>query len=87
MSNEASPVNEEAVGTEEAVPAEEQRAETSVKKGGLAVGLVIVLSLTWYLLADRFTPYTSQARVQASWFSSSNRCPTPSRARSLQMTP
>ena len=64
MSNEASPVNEEAVGTEEAVPAEEQRAETSVKKGGLAVGLVIVLSLTWYLLADRFTPYTSQARVQ-----------------------
>ncbi|MNF31307.1 Multidrug resistance protein MdtN [compost metagenome] len=28
------------------------------------VGL-IVLSLLWYLLADRFTPYTQQARVQA----------------------
>ncbi len=26
--------------------------------------LVILLSLIWYLLADRFTPYTSQARVQ-----------------------
>lgn len=28
------------------------------------VGL-IVLSLAWYLLADRYTPYTQQARVQA----------------------
>ncbi len=27
--------------------------------------LVIVLSLVWYLLADRFTPYTQQARVGA----------------------
>lgn len=26
--------------------------------------LLIVLSLAWYLLADRFTPYTQQARVQ-----------------------
>jgi multidrug resistance efflux pump len=26
---------------------------------------VIVVSLIWYLLADRFTPYTQQARVQA----------------------
>ncbi|WP_250475115.1 HlyD family secretion protein [Caballeronia sp. GAFFF1] len=26
---------------------------------------LIVLSLIWYLLADRFTPYTHQARVQA----------------------
>ncbi|MCA3235803.1 MAG: biotin/lipoyl-binding protein, partial [Cupriavidus sp.] len=29
------------------------------------VAALIVLSLTWYLLADRFTPYTQQARVQA----------------------
>ncbi|AXF02368.1 HlyD family secretion protein [Paraburkholderia hospita] len=28
------------------------------------VGLIVV-SLIWYLLADRFTPYTQQARVQA----------------------
>jgi multidrug resistance efflux pump len=26
---------------------------------------LIVLSLIWYLLADRFTPYTQQARIQA----------------------
>jgi len=29
------------------------------------VGLLIIVSLIWYLLADRFTPYTQQARVQA----------------------
>jgi multidrug resistance efflux pump len=27
--------------------------------------VVIVLSLVWYLLADRYTPYTQQARVEA----------------------
>ena len=43
---------------------EEQAAATSVKKGVLFVLLLILLSLVWYLLADRFTPYTSQARVQ-----------------------
>ncbi len=35
------------------------------KKGAKWVVLLIVLSLVWYLLADRFTPYTQQARVQA----------------------
>jgi len=39
-------------------------AATSVKKGVGLITLVIVLSLVWYLVADRFTPYTSQARVQ-----------------------
>lgn len=39
-------------------------AAKSVKKGGIGVALAILLSLTWYLLADRFTPYTTQARVQ-----------------------
>ena len=39
-------------------------AAASVKKGTLAIVLLILGSLTWYLLADRFTPYTSQARVQ-----------------------
>jgi multidrug resistance efflux pump len=29
------------------------------------VVLLIILSLLWYLLADRYTPYTQQARVQA----------------------
>lgn len=36
----------------------------AVQRGGLVVTLAIVASLAWYLLADRFTPYTSQARVQ-----------------------
>jgi multidrug resistance efflux pump len=35
------------------------------KKGIKWVLLVILLSLAWYLLADRFTPYTQQARVGA----------------------
>ena len=35
-----------------------------VKKGGILVGLVIILSLAAYLLADRFTPVTSQARIE-----------------------
>jgi len=35
-----------------------------VKIGSVGIMLVIILSLTWYLAADRFTPYTQQARVQ-----------------------
>ena len=44
--------------------AQKEDAGRSVKKGALGVVLAIVLSLTWYLLADRYTPYTSQARVE-----------------------
>src|SRR5688572_11697642 len=33
--------------------------------GAIIVLLLIVASLTWYFVADRLTPYTSQARVQA----------------------
>lgn len=36
-----------------------------VNKGVKWVIGLIVISLLWYLLADRFTPYTQQARVQA----------------------
>jgi multidrug resistance efflux pump len=39
-------------------------ARSSVRKGGILVLAVISLSLVWYLLADRYTPSTSQARVQ-----------------------
>ena len=39
-------------------------AKQVVKKGGIGVALAIVFSLTWYLLADRYTPYTSQARIE-----------------------
>ncbi|WP_433705063.1 HlyD family secretion protein [Paraburkholderia sacchari] len=47
-----------------AVQAQEQAAEPSGKALKWIVGLIVV-SLIWYLLADRFTPYTQQARVQA----------------------
>jgi len=39
-------------------------AAKAVRRGGVGVAAVILLSLSWYLLADRFTPYTTQARVQ-----------------------
>jgi multidrug resistance efflux pump len=45
-------------------PSAEPEATATVRRGGLAVGVVILLSLGWYLLADRFTPYTDQARLQ-----------------------
>ena len=35
-----------------------------MKRGTLFIFLLILSSLAWYLLSDRFTPYTSQARVQ-----------------------
>jgi multidrug resistance efflux pump len=41
-----------------------ENAQKSVKTGTLVILTVILLSLTWYLLADRFTPYTRQARAQ-----------------------
>jgi multidrug resistance efflux pump len=44
--------------TAEAVPVD------TVKRGGQIIAAVILLSLSWYLLSDRFTPYTDQARVQ-----------------------
>jgi multidrug resistance efflux pump len=35
-----------------------------VKRGGLMIFVIILTSLTWYLVSDRFAPYTTQARVQ-----------------------
>lgn len=43
---------------------ENDGAASATRKGGSVVLLVIIVSLVWYLLADRYTPYTSQARVQ-----------------------
>lgn len=40
-------------------------APDPTRKGIRWVLLTIVLSLAWYLLADRYTPYTQQARVGA----------------------
>jgi multidrug resistance efflux pump len=62
MSDQVPPVDEEPM--EKTAESEDKAASKSVSRGGLVVGLLIVLSLSWYLLADRFTPYTSQARVE-----------------------
>jgi len=58
MSDKDQPLEEKAETTEDI------QAVASVKKGALFIILLIVLSLIWYLLSDRFTPYTSQAQVQ-----------------------
>ena len=62
MSEQQIPSDEE--NAEPGENEQEQNASAPVKKGTSIIGLVILLSLIWYLLADRFTPYTSQARVQ-----------------------
>ncbi|WP_419710421.1 HlyD family secretion protein [Pseudomonas sp. NFX224] len=49
----------------DAAPPAAEPAADPTKKGIKWVLLLIVLSLAWYLLADRFTPYTQQARVSA----------------------
>jgi multidrug resistance efflux pump len=41
------------------------QAKDPSRRGIHIVLLLIVVSLVWYLLAERFTPYTQQARVQA----------------------
>jgi len=50
------------------VPPQEPEAPAPAdpsQRGVRIVAGVIVVSLLWYLLADRYTPYTQQARVQA----------------------
>jgi multidrug resistance efflux pump len=44
--------------------AERKAAGRAVSKGRLGVALAILLSLCWYLAADRYTPYTTQARIE-----------------------
>ena len=46
-------------------PSPPQPAADPSGKGVKWVVCLIAVSLIWYLLADRFTPYTQQARVQA----------------------
>jgi multidrug resistance efflux pump len=58
--SEAAPVAPDAPS-----PAPAEPAADPTGKGIKWVLLLIVLSLAWYLLADRFTPYTQQARVGA----------------------
>ena len=50
--------------TASAAVAAADNAPETVKRGGVIIALLIMVSLAWYLAADRYTPYTSQARVQ-----------------------
>lgn len=43
---------------------EKKVARRTVSKGRLGVALAILLSLCWYLAADRYAPYTTQARIE-----------------------
>ena len=64
MSEAPKPASETPVSPAPA-PAPAPAAADPTKKGIKWVLLVILLSLAWYLLADRYTPYTQQARVGA----------------------
>ncbi|MDM0118040.1 HlyD family secretion protein [Variovorax sp. J22R133] len=50
--------------TPEPVPIQSPAGKAS-RIGAIVVLVLIVLSLAWYFVSDRLTPYTSQARVQA----------------------
>jgi multidrug resistance efflux pump len=56
----------ESTGAPDAAEAPAPQADpgAAVRKGGIGIAIAIVVSLAWYILADRFTPYTTQARVQ-----------------------
>ena len=41
------------------------KARDPVKKGSIGILIAIVVTIIWYLFADRYTPYTQQARIQA----------------------
>ncbi|MCP3866828.1 MAG: HlyD family secretion protein [Gammaproteobacteria bacterium] len=56
--------DEKPTAQEQDLDSNEPAAAASVKRGTSFILLLIILSLAWYLVSDRFTPYTSQARVQ-----------------------
>lgn len=60
MNNESSTANE-APDNKSENPTE---AAASVKRSALILIAAIFLSIVWYLVSDRFAPYTTQARVQ-----------------------
>jgi multidrug resistance efflux pump len=66
--NEAAAQAEEAPAPTSVPLAEEQppaKPGKGTRMGASVVAVLLVASLLWYFVADRLTPYTSQARVQA----------------------
>jgi multidrug resistance efflux pump len=45
--------------------APERKTADPVRMGSMIIMLLILLTMVWYLLADRYSPYTQQARIQA----------------------
>ena len=64
MSDTANAAEEAAKNAAEEA-AENAATRKAVNRGGLIVLVFIMLSLLWYLLSDRHTPSTSQARIDA----------------------
>ena len=64
MSDQDAPAEVKAADSEKPAESPKDDAQDSARKGTLIIGLAILASLVWYLLADRYTPYTSQARVE-----------------------
>jgi multidrug resistance efflux pump len=63
--SEAQAVDEVTRQDQAAEPAEKpEDSAVPVKFGALIIFSIMLALLVWYLLADRFSPYTSQARVQ-----------------------
>lgn len=46
------------------VATSQDEAPKAVRRGGKVIAILILFSLVWYLASDRYTPYTTQARVQ-----------------------
>jgi multidrug resistance efflux pump len=66
MSEEsAKPDETEASVAEKSPPPPPAKPGKGSRVGAIIVLILIVVSLAWYFVSDRLTPYTSQARVQA----------------------
>jgi multidrug resistance efflux pump len=61
----AKPVETQASVDEKSPPPAPAKPGKGSRVGAIVVLILIVVSLAWYFVSDRLTPYTSQARVQA----------------------
>jgi len=61
----SAPPETDETSTDAATAADEPKPGKGTRIGTTVVLVLIVASLVWYFAADRITPYTSQARVQA----------------------
>ncbi len=65
MNDEVNQTTDEPVNHDKPAPGPPAKAKDPVRRATFTVLVVIALLLAWYLRADRVTPYTSQARVNA----------------------